>query len=97
MSPTSEPTTLLGLAAATLTTAAFVPQVVKVWRSRSAADLSVATLLVFSVGLVLWLVYGIRVGSPPVIVGNAVTLALNLVILMLKRRYDRADPGHRPT
>ena len=69
-----------------------MPQVVKVWRSRSAADLSVATLLVFSVGLVLWLVYGIRVGSPPVIAGNAVTLGLNLIILTLKRRYDRRDP-----
>ena len=86
---TSPGTNLLGLVAATLTTAAFVPQLVKVWRSRSAADLSVVTLLVFSAGLALWLVYGVRIGAPPVIAANAVTLALNLAILVLKRRYDR--------
>jgi MtN3 and saliva related transmembrane protein len=85
----SEPNEVLGLVAATLTTSAFVPQVLKVWRSRSADDLSVATLLVFSVGILLWLLYGLRLGSVPLIGANAVTLALNLVILGLKRRYDR--------
>ena len=84
-----ESTDALGVAAATLTTAAFVPQVVKVWRSQSAEDLSISMLLVFSLGLALWLAYGIRIGSSPVIAANAVTLALNLAILALKRRYDR--------
>lgn len=82
-------TTLIGLAAATLTTAAFVPQLVKVWRSRSAADLSMGMLVVFSAGLFLWLVYGVRVRMLPVILANAVTLALNLTILVLKIRHDR--------
>jgi MtN3 and saliva related transmembrane protein len=82
-------TDLVGAMAAALTTAAFVPQVVKVWRSRSAADLSLATLLVFSLGLLLWLLYGIRLGSVPVIGANVVTLGLNLAILGLKYRYDR--------
>lgn len=89
MTSPADATNLLGLVAATLTTGAFVPQVVKVWRSRSADDLSAATLLVFSGGVVCWLVYGVRLGSLPVIAGNAVTLALNLTILALKRRYSR--------
>jgi MtN3 and saliva related transmembrane protein len=82
-------TTLIGLAAATLTTAAFVPQLVKVLRSRSADDLSFGMLVVFSAGLLLWLVYGVRAGMLPVVVANAVTLALNLTILGLKVRHGR--------
>jgi MtN3 and saliva related transmembrane protein len=84
-------TTLIGLAAATLTTAAFVPQLVKVWRSRSADDLSLATLLVFSAGLLLWLIYGVRAGMLPVILANAATLALNMTILALKVRHRRRE------
>lgn len=82
-------TTLIEIAAATLTTAAFVPQVVRVWRTRSAEDLSFGMLGVFIVGLCLWLVYGIRARMVPVVVANAVTLALNLAILVLKVRHRR--------
>ena len=87
-------TTLIGLAAATLTTAAFVPQLVKVWRSRSADDLSFGMLVVFSAGLLLWLVYGVRAGMLPVVVANAVTLALNLTILGLKVQHGRRRRSH---
>jgi MtN3 and saliva related transmembrane protein len=49
--------------------------------------------LVFSVGLILWLVYGILTNSWPVIMANAVTLALSMGILLLKMRYDRREPA----
>jgi MtN3 and saliva related transmembrane protein len=79
----------LGFAAAFCTTAAFVPQLVRVLRFRSARDISLPTFLLFSVGVFLWLLYGIYTGSKPVIASNIVTLVLSLSILFLKLRYDR--------
>ncbi len=77
----------LGLIAGTLTTAAFVPQVVKTWRTRSTHDISLVMFALFSTGLVLWLVYGVMIGSLPIVVSNIVTLALALTILFFKLRY----------
>jgi MtN3 and saliva related transmembrane protein len=79
----------VGFAAAFCTTAAFVPQLVRVIRLRSARDVSLGTFVLFSVGVFLWLVYGIYAGSKPVIASNFVTLGLSLSILALKIRYDR--------
>jgi MtN3 and saliva related transmembrane protein len=79
----------LGFVAAFCTTAAFVPQVVRVLRLRSARDISLPTFLLFSVGVFLWLIYGLYTGSKPVIASNAVTLVLSVSILILKLRYDR--------
>lgn len=78
---------LLGLAAGTLTTVAFVPQVVKTWQSKSTADISFGMFLLFSLGLLLWLLYGIAIHSTPIIVANSVTLVLAVIILVLKIRY----------
>lgn len=78
---------LLGMIAGTLTTAAFVPQVVKTWRTRSTHDISLGMFALFSSGLVLWLVYGVVIGSLPIVVSNIVTLALALTILYFKLRY----------
>lgn len=80
-------TTLLGFVAGTLTTISFVPQVLHAWRSKRCDDLSWAMLLTFSAGVVLWLVYGLRLWAMPVIVANAVTLALLLIIMGMKIRY----------
>jgi MtN3 and saliva related transmembrane protein len=80
-------TSLLGFIAGALTTISFIPQVLRAWRSKSCNDLSWAMLLTFSAGVVLWLVYGIRLWAMPVIVANAVTLALLLTIMALKTRY----------
>ncbi len=77
----------LGLVAGALTTAAFVPQVVRVWRTRSTRDISLAMFLLLSVGLILWLIYGLCIGSTPVIAANAVTLVLALTILVAKVRF----------
>jgi MtN3 and saliva related transmembrane protein len=78
---------ILGFVAGVLTTAAFVPQVWRVWKTRSTTDISLATFLMFSVGVALWLAYGILANAPPVTAANAVTLVLALVILGFKLRY----------
>ena len=78
---------IIGMIAGTLTTIAFVPQVVKTWRSKSTEDISYGMFILFSLGLVLWLVYGIVIDALPIIISNTITLALALVILGLKFRY----------
>jgi len=80
----------IGFVAAFCTTAAFVPQLLRVLKLRSARDISLGTFLLFSVGVTLWLLYGLSIGSKPVIASNGVTLGLSLSILYLKLRYDRA-------
>jgi MtN3 and saliva related transmembrane protein len=78
---------LVGYIAATLTTAAFLPQVLKVWQSKSTKDLALPTLLSFIAGVAMWLVYGLLVKSTPIIMANSVTLVLNLVILHFKLKH----------
>lgn len=79
--------TILGLAAGTLTTAAFFPQLLQVLRTRSTHDISLTMYVVINTGILLWLVYGVLVGSLPVILANAVTVCISLTILVLKLRY----------
>lgn len=74
----------IGLAAGALTTAAFVPQVVRTWRTGSTRDLSLGMLLLFFAGLALWLVYGVLTSQLPVILANVVTLVLTGVLIGLK-------------
>lgn len=81
--------TALGLVAASLTTFSFVPQLTRVVRTRSADDLSYGMFGAFSLGVTLWLVYGLLRDDLPVILSNAATLALSIAILVLKIRYDR--------
>jgi MtN3 and saliva related transmembrane protein len=83
--------TVLGLSAATCTTVAFLPQVIRNWRTKSAGDLSFGTFGLFTFGLVLWLSYGLIIGNVPIIVSNTVTLALNAVNLVQMVKY-RARP-----
>lgn len=78
---------ILGMIAGTLTTLAFIPQVVKTWNSKSTQDISYGMFILFSLGVLLWLVYGIVLGALPIIISNAVTLALASIILGLKFRY----------
>jgi MtN3 and saliva related transmembrane protein len=89
MTPISVPNVqALGFAAAFCTTAAFVPQLVRVLRLRSARDVSFPTFLMFSIGVFLWLLYGFYIDSKPVIASNSVTLVLSVSILILKLRYS---------
>jgi MtN3 and saliva related transmembrane protein len=79
--------TILGLAAACCTTIAFVPQVVKTWRTRSTADISLGTFSLLVVGIILWLVYGLLLGDLPLIAANVVTLLLAGTVLLLKLKH----------
>ncbi|MEH2240578.1 SemiSWEET transporter [Nostoc sp.] len=79
--------TILGLAAATLTTISFLPQMFKTWQTKSAKDVSSVTLITFIIGVFLWLIYGIYLQSLPIILANGVTFIFNLIILWLKIRY----------
>lgn len=79
--------TLIGFAAGFLTTAAFVPQVVKIWKTRSANDVSLPAFATFTVGIAGWIAFGILKQDPPIIVWNVVTLVLAGAILAMKIRF----------
>jgi MtN3 and saliva related transmembrane protein len=82
-----ELTTIIGLLAGFCTTAAFLPQVIKTWRSRSAKDLSLGMYSIFCTGVLLWLIYGMIIADLPIIVANAATLMLALSILYFKLSF----------
>ncbi|MGU3537641.1 SemiSWEET transporter [Methylobacterium sp. A54F] len=76
-----------GLGAVICTTLAYVPQVLKAWRTRSTGDVSLGMFLFMVVGMACWLVYGLLIGDLPLTVANAITLSLASVILVLKLRH----------
>lgn len=78
---------LVGYAAATLTTLAFIPQTLHSWRSRDLSGVSLGMYSLFTIGVALWLLYGIVLESWPIIIANAITLALAGSVLFLKLRH----------
>ena len=74
----------VGMVAGLLTTIAFVPQVLKTWRTRSARDFSLPMLVLFTFGIALWLAYGLLLHQLPIILPNVVTLVLSAYILAVK-------------
>jgi MtN3 and saliva related transmembrane protein len=78
---------ILGLAAGSCTTIAFLPQVIKTWKSGSAKDLSLGMFSFFCFGVMLWLIYGIIIQDVPVIVANLLTLVLASSLLYFKLKY----------
>jgi MtN3 and saliva related transmembrane protein len=78
---------IVGLIAATLTTAAFVPQVYKVFKSKSTADISLTMYMVLFIGLMLWLLYGVQKESLPIILANTITGLLVAAVIILKIKY----------
>ena len=78
---------LLGLIAGLCTTLAFVPQVLKTWRTRSARDISLGMFLIYVTGNLLWMFYGIALGDWPIILANVATLVLAGSLLYFKLRY----------
>jgi MtN3 and saliva related transmembrane protein len=85
----------LGFAAATLTTTAFVPQAWMTFRTRDVSGVSLGMYSAFTLGIVLWLVYGIRLGAWPLIVANTVTLVLAGAVLVMKIRIERESHDQR--
>lgn len=88
---------ILGMAAATLTTGSFVPQVVRLWRTRNSEGISLVTFTVFGAGLVLWLTYGIILHAWPIIIANTITIVLALAIVVLTLRFRRKPPAAERT
>ncbi len=79
----------LGFLGAGCTTLSFVPQVLKVWKARSARDISAGMYLLFIVGLGFWLAYGVMIGSWPILIANILTIALAAMVLWMKWRFER--------
>ena len=78
---------VIGATGATLTTLCWLPQALKVIREKETRAISLPATAAFTLGLVLWLIYGLAIGDWPLIGSNAVTLALMLPILAMKLRY----------
>lgn len=79
----------IGLIAGTLTTFSFLPQVIKTYRSRSSGDLSFGMLGLFSLGVSLWLLYGVLIESRPIMLSNFLTLLLTLALVAMKIGFER--------
>jgi MtN3 and saliva related transmembrane protein len=78
---------IVGYVAGALTTISFVPQVMRAWQLKETRDLSLAMLILFAAGILLWTCYGISTESLPIIAANVITFFLILVLLSLKIRY----------
>ena len=84
---------VIGSAAGTLTTVAFIPQVVRAWKTGSVEDLSLWMLLAFTTGVGLWAVYGIVTDAVPLIITNGLTFVLAMTLLVLKLRGSTSGNG----
>jgi MtN3 and saliva related transmembrane protein len=84
---------LIGFCAAFLTTASFVPQAWLTFKTRDVSGISLGMYSAFTLGVALWLVYGLTLGAWPVVVANTITLMLALAILLMKLRFGRSTPG----
>jgi MtN3 and saliva related transmembrane protein len=78
---------IIGFAAGVITTASFLPQIIKTWKSKSAKDLSLGMFLIYFTGIALWLAYGIILNDLPLIVANACTLVLSSILLIFKIQF----------
>ena len=81
---------LFGFLAALLTTIAFLPQLYKTWKTKSADDVSLVMLILFITGLIFWIIYGVKINSIPILVANIITFIFNFSILILKITYSKS-------
>ena len=82
---------LFGFLAALLTTIAFLPQLYKTWKTKSADDVSLVMLILFILGLIFWIIYGLKINSIPILVANIITFFFNFSILILKITYSETN------
>jgi MtN3 and saliva related transmembrane protein len=87
--PTPDMTDWLGYMAATLTTASFVPQAWLIFRTRNVSGISLAMYSAFTLGIALWLAYGVMLGAWPIIIANIITLVLASCILVMKIKHQK--------
>ena len=78
----------IGMIAGTLTTISFLPQVLKIWRTRDVKSISILMYLLFSFGVFLWILYGIAMNSLPLIIFNLITFFLAICVLGLKIKIE---------
>ena len=78
-----------GYFAAILTTAAFLPQLIKTLKTKKADDVSLITLIMFIIGVLLWIIYGYKISSIPILLANVITFVLNFLILISKIYYSK--------
>ena len=81
---------VFGYFAAILTTAAFLPQLIKTFKTKKADDVSLTTLIMFIIGVLSWIIYGYKISSTPILVANLITLILNLMILISKIYFSKS-------
>ncbi len=82
---------ILGYISATLTTIAFLPQIIKTIQTKSAKDVSMGMFVLFTIGVFLWIIYGILTRTYPVLIANAVIFCLALTQIILKIKYDKKN------
>ncbi|OIO77487.1 MAG: hypothetical protein AUJ88_05965 [Gallionellaceae bacterium CG1_02_56_997] len=78
---------VIGSVAATFTTLAFIPQVWRIWHTRHTADISLSMYALFTLGVALWLGYGILLVAWPIILANGITLLLAGAVLIMKLKF----------
>jgi len=81
---------IFGYIAAVLTTAAFLPQLIKTLKTKKADDVSLITLIMFIIGVLCWIIYGYKISSIPILIANLITLILNLLILISKIYFSKS-------
>ena len=81
---------IFGYIAAILTTAAFLPQLIKTLKTKKADDVSLITLIMFIFGVLCWIIYGYNISSIPILTANLITLILNLLILISKIYFSKS-------
>lgn len=82
---------ILGYISATLTTIAFLPQIIKTLKTKSAKDVSMGMFVLFTIGVFLWIIYGFLTNTMPVLIANAVIFCLALTQIILKIKYDKLE------
>ena len=80
---------IFGYFAAILTTAAFLPQLIKTLKTKKAEDVSLTTLIMFITGVLSWIIYGYKISSTPILIANLITLLLNICILFSKVYFSK--------
>ena len=81
---------IFGYLAAILTTAAFLPQLIKTLKTKKADDVSMTTLIMFITGVLSWIIYGYEISSTPILIANLTTLILNFLILISKLYFQKS-------
>tara|TARA_B100001248_G_scaffold224108_1_gene181162 strand:+ start:591 stop:848 length:258 start_codon:yes stop_codon:yes gene_type:complete len=81
---------IFGYFAAILTTAAFLPQLIKALKTKKVDDVSLTTLIMFIIGVLSWIIYGYSIASIPILIANLITLVLNLLILISKIYFSKS-------